>query len=357
MKIYQLVFSLSYGDAIGNDVLSMDEIIKKRGFDTNIMACIIDKRIKNRAIYYDKSSINDDDIVIFHKASGDIISEDFKDMKCKKIMIYHNITPQEHFRYYSKIKASRLQKGIEQVKNMNKFIDYCGAVSEFNALDLISYGYDKDKISIVPILLKYEDYRKEYCKETYEKYSSSKEGADILFLGRITPNKSQEDVIKVFYYYKNFIDKKARLFLVGSYSGCEQYYAKLKGFVKDLKLQDVYFTGHISFEKMLSYYRLADVFLCMSKHEGFCVPLIESMYFDIPIVACDSSAITETLGGSGVLLENRDYTLYSDKIARLMQDQEYRESILKKQRERLEFFSYENTTKIFEEFLDKILAL
>ena len=113
-------------------------------------------------------------------------------------------------------------------------------------------------------------------------------------------------------------------------------YAKLQGFVAELGLKDVYFTGYISFHELLAYYQACDVFVCMSEHEGFCVPLLECMYFDLPIVAYASSAIPETLAGSGVLLQEKNYGQFCDAIKRLQQDIVYRQEILAGQRKALE---------------------
>ena len=121
---------------------------------------------------------------------------------------------------------------------------------------------------------------------------------NILFTGRVVPNKKQEDVIEAFYYYKRFIQPKSRLILVGSFAGIDKYHDQLEAYVNKLGLEDVIFTGQIKFDEILAYYQLADLFLCMSEHEGFCVPIVEAMYFNVPVIARDTSAIAWTLAGS-----------------------------------------------------------
>lgn len=105
---------------------------------------------------------------------------------------------------------------------------------------------------------------------------------NFIFVGRVAPNKKQEDVIRAFYCYKKYCNPKSRLFIVGSYNGMERYYHRLRRYVGALELDNVVFTGHIPFAQILAYYHLADLFLCMSDHEGFCVPLVEAMYFNLP---------------------------------------------------------------------------
>lgn len=356
MKIYQIVPSLSYGDAIGNEVIAIDKVIKECGYTTIVLSDYVDPRINIQAKIYNKnkfrSELSSEDIVIYHKATGSHFSEDITEFKCRKIMIYHNMTPKEFFIPYNKRVALELENGVRQLENLKGYVDYVLADSEYNKLELEEIGF-KCKIDVQPLIIDFEEYEKKPNEDIIKRYSD--EGTNIIFTGRIAPNKKQEDVIKVFYYYKNYVDKNARLFLVGSYNGTEKYYAKLKGFVNELKLKDVYFTGHIPFKDILAYYKIADVFLCMSEHEGFCVPLLESMYFDVPIVAFNSSAIPYTLGDSGVLLDSKNYIEYSEVIRLIMEDSKYKKEIIEKQRNNLQRFKKSLTVDIFKNNLNNYI--
>lgn len=352
MKIYQIVPSLSYGDAIGNEVIVINKVIKELGYNTIVLSDYIDPRINIEAKIYNRnkfcSELSSDDIVIYHKAIGSHFSDEIKEYKCKRIMIYHNMTPKDFFIPYNKKTALSLENGIQQLEDLKGYVDYILADSEYNKLELEKMKF-QCKIDVQPLIIDFEEYNARPNEEVINKFSGS---TNIIFTGRIAPNKKQEDIIKVFYYYKNYVDKNAKLFLVGSYSGTEKYYAKLKGFVKKLKLKDVYFTGHIPFDEILAYYKIADVFLCMSEHEGFCVPLLESMHFDIPIVTFNSSAIPYTLGDSGVLLDSKDYIQYSEAIRKIIENNEYREEIIEKQRSNLKRFKKSVTVNIFKNNLN-----
>jgi glycosyltransferase involved in cell wall biosynthesis len=177
-----------------------------------------------------------------------------------------------------------------------------------------------------------------------------------MFLGRIAPNKKQEDVIKTFYYYKKYMDPKARLFLVGSYEGMEIYYNALKLLVEQLDLEDVYFTGKVPFDQILAYYRVSDAFLCMSEHEGFCVPLIESMVFKVPIIAYNSSAIPYTLGDAGILINQKDYIAAAELLNKVIYDEQLRNRLIENGSRRLEHFSYERTAEEFRSYMKEILG-
>lgn len=170
---------------------------------------------------------------------------------------------------------------------------------------------------------------------------------NILFTGRIAPNKKQEDIIRMFYQYQKRYRAKSRLFLAGSYDGMETYYERLREYVQKLRLKHVYFTGHIRFEELLAYYHIADAFVCMSEHEGFCVPLVEAMYFKIPVLAYDSTAVTETLGGSGFLTDTKDPLVNASVLNHILTNDSVRKTLLEGQSKRLAHFSGSRTKRKF----------
>lgn len=354
MRVIQLLTTVSFGDAVSNDTIALKDAIKKMGFKTNVYAENIDSRLpKNTAEHVSKlNNVKKDDVIIYHKSTGTDLSFKLEKYDCRKIMIYHNVTPPEFFRPYNSAAASLTEYGLEGVKHLNDKIDYCLAVSSFNKSDLINMGYTCP-IDIRPILIPFDDYKKTPDEETVRKYKSD-DWTNIVFVGRIAPNKKQENLIRAFYQYKK-INPKSRLIMVGSFSGMENYYERLEKYVKALDLDDVIFTGHIKFSEILAYYKVADVFLCMSEHEGFCVPLVEAMFFDVPIVAYDTSAISDTLGGSGILLKDNDPVFTAEIINRLVNDKKLRDNVIGKQRRRLEDFSYEKIESTFEKYLNDFI--
>ena len=148
---------------------------------------------------------------------------------------------------------------------------------------------------------------------------------------------------------------KSRLFLVGSYKGMQVYYQRLKRYVKELGVKNVFFSGQVKFEEILAYYSIADLFLCMSEHEGFCVPLVEAMCFDVPIVAYNSSAVGDTLGGAGILLENKNYLETAGMIEYIVKNEEIKERVIKGQRKRLQYFKHDRIEKLFLEYMNQFL--
>jgi glycosyltransferase involved in cell wall biosynthesis len=155
---------------------------------------------------------------------------------------------------------------------------------------------------------------------------------NILFVGRVAPNKKIEDLIKVTFYYKKFISPLVRLIIVGKTESLPVYYQALIKLADAFLLtpEEIVFTGHIPDEDMFALYRAADVFLSMSEHEGFCLPLVESMIFDVPVMACDFAAVPDTLDGCGILLREKRVDRVAD-----VRNRSLRDKIVLGQRERL----------------------
>lgn len=356
-KVIQIIPSIAYGDAVGNDCLAISKVLSEMGYETGVYAKVIDKRM-NEPLVHEFSRLprlSKDDVVILNHCTGSDLCERFKKMNGRKMMIYHNITPPKFFEGFSRDMIENLSEGYRQTKELASAVEYCMPVSEFNASDLRNMGYECPMF-IRPILIPFDDYKKEPDKRVMDKYTDDGY-TNILFVGRVALNKKHEDVIKAFAYYQKYVNQKSRLFLVGSDRGMEKYSTALKRYALALGCENVIFTGHADFREILAYYKLADVFLCMSEHEGFCVPLAEAMFFDVPIIAYNSCAVPDTLGGSGVLIKDKDPVFVSLLIDRLVKDKELREKILEGQRVRLKDFSYETIRARFEEgvraFADK----
>jgi len=357
MRVVQMLSTLSYGDAVGNDALAIYKLLLENGYSTGIYAeGINSKLLKIKGIYSVEKfrDCHPEDVIIYHLSTGTRLNFLLDKYDCKKVIIYHNVTPPVFFTKYNILMYSLTYFGLEGMKYLSDKVDYCLADSEYNKKDLLDAGY-QCPIDVRPILIPYQDYEKQPDNKVLQKYMDG--WNNIIFVGRVAPNKKHEDIIRIFAYYKKYINKQSRLIMIGSYEGMDNYYHQLKSYVDTLEIQDVVFTGHIKFEEILAYYRVADLFLCMSEHEGFCVPLIESMYFHIPIIAYNSTAIPDTLGGSGVLVDNKDPAFVSRLIDKVLNDHELREKIVSEQTKRLEDFSYESVSQIFLDSLSKIMRL
>ena len=357
MKIIQVTPTLSYGDAIGNHAIALHHLFEEKGYSSEIYAEFISKDVDRNIV----QSIDDwkepekDDILIYHLAIGWQYIHLVLNANCRKICIYHNVTPASFFENYSDAMYIHCLDGMSSVRELAHAFDYVICDSEYNKQSLVEMGYDC-KIDTVPILVPFEDYKQEPSEEIIQQYQGKK-GNNILFTGRVVPNKKTEDVIHAFSLYKKYYDNDARLFIVGRYRDNPTYFKHLSEYIRENDFKDIIFTGHITFAEVLAYYQIADLFVCMSEHEGFCVPLIEAMYFDIPIIAYDATAVKYTLGDSGVLVKEKNFSEIASMMNRILSQEEVKEEILEGQRKRLENFSTEKVQKELMECLERFINI
>jgi L-malate glycosyltransferase len=348
MEIHQILPTISPGDAIGNEVQEIKKILNEWGYKSEIYAQNIHPKI-NAKKYTEYTKVSSkENIVIFHFSIGSEVSEFVAKLPDKKIMIYHNITPSKYFRGVNETLVNLLDNGKKELRSLVGHIDLAVGVSEYNRLELQKLGFKNT--DVLPIIINFQEYTNPNEK-LMSKYDD--DFVNLLFVGRVTPHKRQEDIIKVFYYYK-LINPKSRLFLAGSYEGCDVYSNYLKNLILSLGLKDVHLLGKISFNDLISYYKLADAFICMSEHEGFCVPILESMYFEVPIIAYNSTAIPATLDNSGVLINEKNYCEIAELINVLMEDKELKSKLVEKQKQRLDDFNKEKIILRLESILSKV---
>ncbi len=354
IRIFQFTPTLKRGDGVGNDVLAIHNFLRK---EKNINTCIYyefcaEKFDSNMAknITRNKVPSTDEDILLIHVSIEWKYNEYICSLPGRKIFIYHNITPPKFFEEYNNIAYNASARGIEQVKKLKDAPEYCLAVSQFNKDDLISYGY-KCPIDILPIIIPFDDYRQSPDEETLKHYDDGK--TNILFVGRIAPNKKQEDVILAFHYYQKYYNPDSRLILLGSYDKGDRYYNKLVSFVEELGVKDVAFTCHLPFKQVIATFKSADLFVCMSEHEGFCIPLIEAMFFEIPIIAYDSTAIKDTLGNGGILMSEKNPLEVAGMMNYLMNHKEIIDTLRENQKKILADMEYEKIAGRLWDYLTK----
>lgn len=347
MRIIQLLSTINYGDAVSNNALALHALLCRKGYRAEIFAAACGKNISAGIVKsVEKLQVQSEDVLIYHFCIGHILNRQFAEYRCRRVLIYHNVTPPKFYRGINSAWEQSCLAGVRDIQFLVDKVEYCLADSEFNKTDLLKLGF-RCRIDVLPPVTPFEDYDKKKDEGIVSKYSDGK--TNILFVGRIAPNKKFEDIIEAFAYYKKYFDEGARLFLVGNYTGMERYYEKLKYYVEFLKVTDVFFTGHMKFEEILAYYGIADVFVCMSEHEGFCVPLVEAMYLQVPIIAYDSCAVSNTLGNGGLLLQEKKPLETAALIQKIVMDLDLRKSILDGACEQLKKFK---TKKIEEQFLE-----
>jgi glycosyltransferase involved in cell wall biosynthesis len=249
-------------------------------------------------------------------------------------MIYHNITPHEYFINIHPYLVEQIVNGRAELSRYSGVYDLAIADSEFNKNELENYGYKN--VVCVPVKPDFDILDGPTDSTLMEILQDGKK--NILFVGRVTPNKGHADLIKSFYFLNKSGLKNTRLIMVGEYRGFEKYYWWLEELCRNLKLDNVMFPGLVEYTELIAYYRTADLFVCLSQHEGFCVPLLEAMYFGVPILALEATAVPYTLRDAGLTVTSIDYWKISELMMLLLENEELRNHILKKQDEVIEYY-------------------
>ena len=340
ITIHQMLPDFSYGDAIGNDVLGIQKALKDWGYDSEIYAQHVHSRLIGTARPFQeyKEISGPDKILIFHFSIGSELSEFVKRLPDRKILIYHNITPAHFFKGINAEVERRCAWGYEELRKLAPYFDLALGVSDFNRQELERAGFRKT--GVLPIFLDFNNY---YLAQEAPLKKSLQDGKiNILHVGRLVPQKKIEDLIKVFYLFQKRLLPESRLILVGTDSGVRNYSRAVKRMVEDLAITEkVLFAGFASIRELITYYTASHLYLCLSEHEGFCVPLMESMFFGLPVMAYLTGGIPETLGGAGIGIPEKNFEAIAELMSLVLEDRELRESLIAGQKERLKDLSLE----------------
>ncbi|MDE1725691.1 MAG: glycosyltransferase family 4 protein [Thaumarchaeota archaeon] len=302
-RIHQILPTISPHDAIGNEAILIQNTLTKMGYDSQIFAENIHTSMSNVKSINDYNNSNKNDIFIYHHSIGSGLLDFILSLKCKIIMIYHNITPPEFFDGTNSTIADLLRLGRKQLEILKNKISLAAGDSEFNRLELEKIGYENT--TVLPILLDFSKYLIQPDQSLISRY---RDYINILYVGRIAPNKRVDDVIRSFAYFNQNINPKSNLFIVGRSNGiADRYLDSLQSLIENAQIKNVHLVTDADDKKLVNFYQIANLFVTMSLHEGFCVPLVESMYFKIPIIAHNSSAIPYTLGDSGITVKDETY--------------------------------------------------
>lgn len=350
-SIHQFLPVLARHDAIGETVLEMNRLIKEWGYSSEIyVEKPIDQTSKLTKKFTDYEPV-ETDLIIYHHSIGSALAKFTSKLNIPKILFYHNITHPEFFEPYDKTISSELFQGRQQTKELANFFEFVMAVSGYNKHELHSYGFKN--VLEMQYFLDLERFDSiESKKEIIEKYQDT---TNILFIGRKSPNKKIEDLLKIFAYYK-ILNPKSKLFILGGSWSVENYVIMLKKLQNDLHInnEDIISIDSLSDQELVSYYRIANFFLCMSEHEGFCIPLVESMYFGVPIIAYNSSAVPDTLGDSGILVNHKNFGEISEILDIVNNDNNLQNKIIFKQKERLQFFNTATAKKLLKQNIELV---
>lgn len=329
--IHQVVGKSSPGYSVSDYALALQDALQSWGYDATIFASEVDPGLGRRVRPLRSYKPQPQDVLILHYALANEVTDWVKTLDVPLIFCYHNVTPPHFFTGVGGTLQQASQRGEAELQQFTPRARMTLAYSQFSAQALEAAGFDN--VHVLPLLMPTT-----LQTLTPDPTITKKPGTNLLFVGRMAPNKRCEDILKIMHVYRQ-IDPAAHLFLVGARRYVPLYASWLNNLVMRYNLQDaVTFTGHVSFEALAAYYRMADVYLSMSEHEGFGIPLVESMRFDLPVIAYDCTAVPEVLGGSGVLIKEKRFDVIAELIHQLQTDADLRQKIIQQQRQHVQKF-------------------
>ena len=335
--LHQFVPSLLNSDAIGSHVLEIKKTLDTFGIQNEVFVNSEKDDhvgIAHPFLSYPKMR-SDGDILLYHVAGASAMA-DFLSSRKEIIWIdYHNITPSAFFDGWDNRTSASQHIGRIQLERLSGMTQLALADSHFNESELIDLGFSTTQV--LPILFNPDNFEDAAIEPTI----LSQKKQRWLFVGRITPGKAQHNLIRSFAAYKQLYNPNCELYLVGK-PATPKYFDSLTAMVDDLGLNDaVFLTKGVSAQELSIYYQTADIFVSLSEHEGFCVPLLEAMHYRLPILALASSAVPETLADAGVLLESSDPLRVAAAVDVVLRDQELLEDLRRRAKDRLTKLSLE----------------
>lgn len=330
--VHQLLASLSYGDAISNEALVARGHLRRAGFRSEIFTYECEPRLRQevRPLEAYEAEAQRETVCLFHFSIGGPASRVAFHSPHRLAVLYHNITPAPWFATFHPHLARLCHDGRRELAAFARRAELGLADSEYNRRELEQAGYAPT--AVLPVVLDFDSYRRPRPAPVVRRLYGP-DRRNVVFVGRVIPSKRIEDLLRVFAVFQRHVDRRSRLLVVGDYRGHERYFTRLLQMSAALKLRDVVFTGRVEDDERRACYEAADVFLGLSEHEGFCVPLLEAMLYDVPVMAFDAGAVRETLGGAGVLLTDKSPELVAELLGRVLGDPALRASILRGQQE------------------------
>ncbi|MCA9958742.1 MAG: glycosyltransferase [Chloroflexota bacterium] len=332
--LHQVLTGATAGDAITMHALDIQRWLHELGIRSHIYALHIHDSMAHAVRpFATYRPGRDEPFAIYHHSIG----SDVPDALCARpqqlMLIYHNITPPEFFAHINPAWVHMARQGQAQLADLRPKTALALAVSPFNEADLLAAGYGRT--GILPIVLPQAQYD-EAVNATLAQELQGKRPL-LLFVGRFSPNKKQEDLVKLLAAYRR-LQPNAHLALVGDpwiigYDRFVQEMAAALGLADALLIP-----GKVSQQDLITYYRSADLYVSMSEHEGFGKPLIESMYLGIPILAYAAPGVSGTLGNTGARVYEKDFARLAELADILVTNQPLRQRMIAQQQVHVQQF-------------------
>jgi L-malate glycosyltransferase len=350
--VHQFLPFLASGDAIGNHALLLQQLLQEWGYDSEIFVEEAQPALRDRSHPYQELAAGPSDWLLYHLSTGSPLAGFLAEQDHRLAVYYHNITPARYFEFWEPAAAANSRKAREEMRKLAPVTRFAMANSTYSEAELRAEGYGDT--CVVPVLVDFAAYDAAEDRAAAARLRRAAErGAHWLFVGRLAPNKCQHDVIGAFAAYRAIFDSGARLSLIGGRTS-PLYHRALARLVAELGLEGaVDLADVVTFPELLAHYRAADVFVSLSKHEGFLVPALEAMHFGVPVVARGVTAVPETVGDAGLLLPDAaaDPAVVAAAVHRVLTDRPLRDRLVAAGHARVEHFGAADLSRRFLEVI------
>ena len=350
MIINQWVPAAHRGDAIGDSARKVRDLLRQQGHASDLFALTIDDDLRGDVLPFADAAAGGGDVTIFHFALPSPMTAAFARLPGGRVLQYHNITPAHYFAPYDPQLFRLATLGRHEVATLAGHVDLALGDSEYNRQELEALGFAPT--GVMPIAVDTSRITNAPRRPALERLLGG-ELLNFLFVGRMAPNKKVEDIIRLAEVYKRYDDVSYRFVFVGKHDAVPSYYASLRALIRtfDMPAERFWFTGPLPDVDLAAFYHTARVYISLSEHEGFCVPLVEAMAADVPVLAYAAAAVPETLGGAGVTFAPKDLEVAAELLCALAYDDDLRARVIAGQRQRLRAFGDTHTRTAIRDML------
>lgn len=354
IRVDQFHTAVSTGASVGSVMLNLQQMLRSMGYISDLFCEHLPTHFEGQTKPMQQylSAASSDDVILLHYSLNysQVVMDWLRQIPARKVLVYHNITPHTYFLGINPVFLEAAHAGRQRLSEIATQIDVAWGFSEFNCQELESLNFAD--VRILPIIFNPD----QAPVRPDRKVLQARGDVNILTVGRISPNKCLEDVILTFYYIKQQVSPSARLTIVGAGQGMEPYVTFLQTLVQRLQLSDVEFTGHVSAAQLAAHYQNANIYLSMSAHEGFGIPLLEAMQAGVPVIAYKAGAVPETMGDSGVMVTQKSHAAIAELIGVILEDSDLRKTLVQRQHDQLRNFSPDTIRPILAERLKTVIA-
>ena len=344
--------TLGYGDAIGHEALGIQRVLRRAGYPSDIYVQTADPRLESSTEDYRDLIVHShpDNVLLHHFSIGSKASRVAFALPDRMILVYHNITPPSYFIGVNPQLVQQCYSGRRELRAYAARCDLALGDSEFNRRELEQLGFQRT--SVLPVVPSFAHLDVEPNDMVASEFDDDR--TNILFVGRMIPNKRIDDVIRFFHAYQLKYNRHSRLLLVGAHNGFEEYVGALYDLIRTLRVPDVHLIGHASNEELTALYDVADLFLSASEHEGFCVPLVEAFYKRVPVIAYAATAVPATMDDGGVLYDQKDPRHVASIIHTMVSESALYEEVLRTQDAALDRLRQKDFGAALSGFVDEV---